>query len=302
MAHNQRNGFTLIELSIVLVVIGLIVGGILVGRDLIEVATIRQQISQIEKYNTAVHTFQSKYNCLPGDCANAGAFGFLARSAERGDGDGNGVIEGFVTANGSAPGGGGEGSLFWADLSMAGLIEGVFGQGIYAAFGVYGPYWPVSGATINDYLPQAKLGNNAYVYAYSGGYFTGAWYGWISNNINYFGLDTISSIGNGIIGTSHGLTVQQAFVIDTKVDDGLPQSGRVMAQYVSEYIQFVGAGTTVLSPDGSLGAISALPTTDATNGSGTTCYDNGGIVGAQHYSTEMNGRIGLNCALSFQFQ
>lgn len=75
-ATTAQRGFTLIELSIRLVIIGLIVGGVLVGRDLIE----RAQISQIEKYNTVVHTFQLKYNALPGDIANAAQFGFVARA------------------------------------------------------------------------------------------------------------------------------------------------------------------------------------------------------------------------------
>jgi prepilin-type N-terminal cleavage/methylation domain-containing protein len=52
--HKSATGFTLIEMSIVLVIIGLIVGGVLVGQDLIRAAYIRAQITQIEKFNTAV--------------------------------------------------------------------------------------------------------------------------------------------------------------------------------------------------------------------------------------------------------
>src|ERR1700746_416796 len=85
-------GFTLIELSIVLVIIGLIVGGVLVGQDLIRAAEVRATISQIEKYNTAVNTFRGKYNALPGDlnAAAATAFGFSGRGIPPGAGDGNG--------------------------------------------------------------------------------------------------------------------------------------------------------------------------------------------------------------------
>ena len=82
-----------------LVVIGLVIGGVLVGQDLINAAAMRAQISQIEKYSTAVHTFQSKYGGLPGDLSDpyATQFGFQSRGVARGQGDGNGVIEGANT-------------------------------------------------------------------------------------------------------------------------------------------------------------------------------------------------------------
>ena len=91
-----ERGFTLIELSIVLVIIGLIVGGVLVGQDLIRAAAVRAQVSQIEKYNTAVNTFRDKYGALPGDIQDpaASSFGFTPRGQLAGEGDGNGVIEG----------------------------------------------------------------------------------------------------------------------------------------------------------------------------------------------------------------
>lgn len=95
----NKIGFTLIEMSIVLVIIGLIIGGILTGQDLINAASIRAQTSQIEKYQTAVHTFQNKYGYLPGDIPNpyASNFGFQTRGTIEGEGDGNGIIEGIAT-------------------------------------------------------------------------------------------------------------------------------------------------------------------------------------------------------------
>ena len=92
--HRYKAGFTLIELSIVLVIIGLITGGILVGQDLIKAAETRGQISQIEKFNTAVNTFEGKYGYLPGDIPNpyATQFGFQSRGTWTGQGDGNGMI------------------------------------------------------------------------------------------------------------------------------------------------------------------------------------------------------------------
>lgn len=57
--------FTLFELSIALVIIGLIVCGVLVGQGLIRAPGVRAAITQIEKYNTAVNTFVGKYGYLP---------------------------------------------------------------------------------------------------------------------------------------------------------------------------------------------------------------------------------------------
>src|SRR3954468_21990802 len=91
-----ERGFTLIELSIVLVIIGLIVGGVLVGQDLIRAAEIRATVGQYEKYNTAINTFRSKYNGLPGDIVGPGAFGLYSTSMDgsaAGLGDGNGLVE-----------------------------------------------------------------------------------------------------------------------------------------------------------------------------------------------------------------
>ena len=67
----SRSGFTLLELSIVLVIIGLLAGGILVGRDLIHAAELRSVVSDVDKFTAAANTFRLKYNCIPGDCTNA---------------------------------------------------------------------------------------------------------------------------------------------------------------------------------------------------------------------------------------
>jgi prepilin-type N-terminal cleavage/methylation domain-containing protein len=97
--RGNRQGFTLIELSIARIIIGLIIGGILVGQDMMGAAATRAQITQIEKFNSAANTFYGKYGGLPGDLNSTLAvqFGFAARGLYAGEGDGDGIIEGVTT-------------------------------------------------------------------------------------------------------------------------------------------------------------------------------------------------------------
>ena len=165
----KKQAFTLIALSIVLVIIGLIVGGVLVGQDLIKAAYARAQVSQIEKFNTAVNTFYGKYGALPGDmnATIATNFGFTARGQYAGEGDGNGILEGILwNAAGENDGivqGTGESAMFWVDLSSAvagNLIEG----GFTATSPDIVPGADITGTGINLYLPSAKIGSGNYIY------------------------------------------------------------------------------------------------------------------------------------------
>jgi prepilin-type N-terminal cleavage/methylation domain-containing protein len=299
--YPARDGFTLIEMSIVLVVIGLLIGSVLVGQDMIRAAEVRAQITQIEKYNTAVNTFHNKYGALPGDLNQqvANTFGLIARGSSPGQGDGNGIIEGFAGNSCGFCAGRGEGPVVWVDLSAAAMIEGTFTTATEIAGSPV-----VTGNNFNPYFPAAKIGRGNFVYVWAGGYNLG-WNGTAqtgSDSQNYFGLSSISSLFQWTLSSLPGLTVQEAYAIDKKVDDGFPQSGNITAQFinwnVSQYAPAWAAG------GGGVGASSSnAPTTTATAGSNTTCYDNGSVAGAtQQYSIEISNGANVNCALSFRFQ
>lgn len=289
--------FTLIELSIVLVIIGLIVGGVLVGQDLIRAAGVRAQISQIEKYNTAVNTFLGKYDALPGDISdpNASKFGLQARGLYPGEGDGNGIIKGAFGNWLGAVGGyyqtAGETVMFWVDLSAAGLIEG----GFTAASPNTIPGCSAS-LNINSYLPTAKVGNSNYVYVFSPGA-----YGDSTTGPNYFGVMSFQALcgAYGLPVASPSLTVMQAFNIDKKTDDGLPQSVRVLASYISD----VGTQNNGSNGISNFAYPVSAASTAATVGSASTCFDNGNNAGGQQqYSLTQSNGAGVNCALMFEFQ
>lgn len=288
-AAGDQSAFSLIELSIVLVIIGLIVGGILTGRDLMQSAGVRAQISQIEKYHTAVNTFRGKYGYLPGDIPDtiASRFGFQSRGPDAGEGDGNGILEGPGATSTTTYGyiqSKGENGVFWVDLSVAGLVDGSFNL---AQSGGFPTVHPVT--NIDTFFPRAKLERGNYVYVYSGGVGT--------DSLNYFGISAVTKIEDtpctACVNSTPGMSVLEAYNIDKKADDGLPMSGKIRAFYLQEWPSWPAGG-------GGTGATSNVAATAA---SSTTCYDNGNSAGATlKYSTAQSSGNNINCALSFRFQ
>jgi prepilin-type N-terminal cleavage/methylation domain-containing protein len=224
--YPSRSGFTLIEMSIVLVIIGLLLGGILVGKDLVNAAAVRSQVSQLEQYNSAFNTFRTKYNGLPGDifAAQAAAFGFTARpNLDFGTQKGNGGIESlFSCASGSAARYiSGETTLFWDDLSKSKLIEGS-----YTGFSG-GPSGVMSYVQIRSALPESRIKARNFVLAYC--------LGDGQNYLEVFAMDAIDATGVPFTlaevpaGLPAPLTPAQVFSMDVKLDDGLPTNGRAQA-------------------------------------------------------------------------
>ncbi len=293
MTPNSTRGFTLLEMSIVLTIIGFIVGGILVGRNLITASEISATITQVEKFKSATAAFQEKYGALPGDLPKsvATSFGFTARGTSAGEGDGNNLIEGITgSGNNGRAQGGGETSMFWVDLTTANghnlnLIPGSF----YTATPTSLLTSAIQGTAFGSYFPEAKLGKGNYFFVYS------------YNGVNYIGLSSLTNVSAGnVMYSITSITVLQAYGIDKKIDDGYPQLGVVLANYVDGNVVFGAAGSEMIS--GSTPAAGGIGTA-ATKGTAYTCYDNGNIANTnQTYSLEINGGNGPNCALSFVLQ
>lgn len=238
---NPRAGFTLIELSIVLVIIGLITAAVLVGRELVEAAALRQQIAQVQQFGTAVNTFKAKYGGLPGDlrAADATGFGMAARSGAAGHGDGNGTIDGCDPHFPSYEQYGCEGALFWSDLSFAGLLAANFSAANSAA----DTFLDVSADQMDAYFPKAALGNQAYFAVFTG-YLPGLPVAHACADHVCAALATIRGVSGAPLvgvyqlandsGEAGGVTPRQAFAIDNKMDDGSPLSGTVTGGYTDE--------------------------------------------------------------------
>lgn len=109
----MKKGFTLIELSIVLIIIGLLIGAIIAGNSMVKAARTQSVIADIQKYSAATNDYFNKYGYWPGDDYEANT---RWSGVTNGNGDG---------ALGAAPASM-EYYYFWQDLSVSGLISGSY--------------------------------------------------------------------------------------------------------------------------------------------------------------------------------
>ncbi|WP_446325543.1 type II secretion system protein [Blastomonas sp. CACIA14H2] len=224
ISARPQSGFSLVELSIVLVILGLLTGGILAGQSLIRAAELRAVSTEYSRYTTAVQTFRDKYFMLPGDMTNATDFWGVA------GGDGSVghnacrtavVIEGHTgTCRGDGTSilehnGAGDARLFWEHLRLSGLVEGAF----------YPWSFSNNNAVTGVHVPSSKIGNQAGWFAC---HTTRGSFGRPARNMFILTSApwTTAACSGGL---TAGISAPEAWGIDTKMDDGLATTGIMTA-------------------------------------------------------------------------
>ncbi len=245
MPYSNRMGFTLLELSILLVIVALVLGGILFGQDLILAAKMRKLHSQYTSFMSAARAFETKYNCLPGDCdhatqffaatpegcyypaatsdGNTAVFDY-AKEATACDGDGNGRIDVDNMGNQTSV----EGLGAWQHLANSGLIGGIY-SGSYSS--------ATSSTFLANYNCPPSVTDNVCWTLWDGDYLTASGtFSGMTDSAGHLGAvfwlfpTAPGYFDSGFAGAGfHIFTPVQALAYDTKFDDGHPDSGQVLA-------------------------------------------------------------------------
>ena len=191
---NQKNSaFTIVEMAVVVFIIGLLITGVMAGKNLIEGGRTRAVLGEMDENRQAMLQFQEKYFDWPGDITNASTYWPGATNAS-GPNAGNEQIN-WAT----------EGVLMWHHLELAQMI----GQTGFS----------------NTVTPDAIIGSNV-----PGSKISGA--GWFANydsvHKNYLGLGAQRSTNTGV-NDSPVIEPKRAYDIDMKIDDGNPTTGLVQS-------------------------------------------------------------------------
>jgi prepilin-type N-terminal cleavage/methylation domain-containing protein len=229
-----RHAFTLVELSIVLVIIGLLIGAVVGGQSLLNNARLRSTINDMGKYNSAVQLFYNEFNARPGDIHNATQYwgaqnsdgatciGIASTDKLTCNGNGDGIIAGEGIYGGNTHRF--EVYRAWQHLANAGLIEGQYS-------GVSGNSTVMSVPGVN--IPKAK----------NGGGFDFWFIGSVSDanhGIVYLGdywnmIILGTATGYGDLSLASLLTTPNAYTFDTKIDDGRPAFGSIRTMKPGAY-------------------------------------------------------------------
>ena len=190
--NRKQSGFTLVEIAIVLVIIGLLLGGILKGQEMITQAKIKNVISDFNGIASAQYGYQDKFGALPGNDPLAGA-----RWPGAANGSGGGVLRGAYNSSYEMPL---ESNNYWQHLRLAGYVAGA-GSGPQSLRQPTNAYGGMIGVQMGD-------GRGGVVMSSAGT------------------ADGFS----GVIMCSAGVPAKIAIALDLEMDDGNGATGKVRAQ------------------------------------------------------------------------
>lgn len=213
----QNKGFTLVELAIVLTIIGLLIGGVLKGQEMIKNAKVEATIAQVNGYLAAITTFKDKQDNWPGDFSKAQTrLPNCSTSTYCSNGDGNGRI-GTTVTNGELltdVSTGVENVNFWKHLALADLITGV--------------------------EPSANPASPAWGKTHPASKFAGGFQVFFANAVNtaassdrynghFMRLQSPVTGTPNLASGQNPISPHLAAIIDRKMDDGFPGTGWVMS-------------------------------------------------------------------------
>ena len=230
-----QKGFTLVELAIVMTIIGLLIGGILKGQELMENARVTATISQVKAYEAAVTTFRDSYAAIPGDMVASGTripgctVAICTHTAAAGGG--NGIVgsptwattwaaQVTAAANGAGDTVALETQMFWTHMLLADLISGITNA----------PLRTNGQLSFGESHPAAKIGGG-YVVGFGSGAITPGSIGPANSGPSGLVVAVVQSIITtpGIVIGQQPMTPARAAQIDRRIDDGNPITGYVQS-------------------------------------------------------------------------
>lgn len=204
-----KNGFTILEMSVVLAIIALIAGTILTFSAINSNSKLIAMIKELYNYKTAFNNFTAIYGNLPGDMDNAtGVFGnpdVNSNTINNGNGDG------LIGDGNYEPQQSQEVASAFQELGLAGLIPNQYPGSIN-----------LLGSCIdnsNNAFPYSIYGNSSIYWIYSGN---------ISHNYTQFNSLILSGTTRSCYNDSR-ILANDAYNIDKKIDDGIPLTGMIIA-------------------------------------------------------------------------
>lgn len=224
----KHQGFTLLEMSIVLLVMALLAGGIVAGENLIRQSELKSVLDQYQTINGAYWSFKNKYDAIPGDFPGATrVWGRLNGNADcvtgsgsavaapgTCDGNGDGTLQIASGANAS-----GEMFQFWRQLALGGFLEGRY-------TGLAGPGGGLN-SIVSSNIPESRISGAGWGVRWLGVFAgNGTSYAMDYGSVYDFGAESATTQPNNPV-----FTPEEAYGIDVKIDDGKPAYGMVIAYY-----------------------------------------------------------------------